>query len=615
MDGRLLGRQHEEEHRNIGLNVQLTLEELDRLSLVMQAPSGGPVEEPPIAIGEHILRCLVAEEMEAREAGRRAGGAAGRNAAAAMHRWNLLQNGLITVADAERILRQYLEAESTAALQELEGDENDSTEEVASKLTKLSLAGSSPETRLQPLTPPRSRGVSLAESNDADTVKESGSYFKELCYHKLRSTTVLLEQGKDAYGSPNCNNNNADTYSVHSHNSHASSSGPQTSSHHTQSNPDPSNECGRLHDLHVADCSDTHFYLLQPFEHATVAACTDCTIVIGAVAGLLHVVDCERTTITSAARRVVVSNSFDVVHYLFTPSPPLLVGDNRGCQFAPYNTYYEGLRDDLLATGLAATLRSTNSSGSGSDIFTSPARGSADSGGRNSPTMLPALQCASNKWKVPVEISKLEVPQLPNIPPPGSPTTDGSPSSPAADDLALKSSVDLAMKTPVLLPASEFEILLVPVESEEARLRRQLMVQPYDENNNDEDNPMRTSPASDMVGEETGDTTTVYSNASSLTGDRDRNDHPGPVESDYCRILADLLTLSPFHMPNEYERRAIVKAERVRAIQQAMMELSEQQRASLQEELNRGFRDWLVTSGNLRQVLDLVHLEKKIGGQ
>jgi hypothetical protein len=29
--------------------------------------------------------------------------------------------------------------------------------------------------------------------------------------------------------------------------------------------------------------------------------------------------------------------------------------------------------------------------------------------------------------------------------------------------------------------------------------------------------------------------------------------------------------------------------------------------------LNRGFRDWLVTSGNLRQVLDLVHLEQDAG--
>ena len=35
----------------------------------------------------------------------------------------------------------------------------------------------------------------------------------------------------------------------------------------------------RSHDLqHVADCADTTFYLLQPFEHATVAGCADCLL-------------------------------------------------------------------------------------------------------------------------------------------------------------------------------------------------------------------------------------------------------------------------------------------------------------------------------------------------
>jgi TBCC domain-containing protein 1 len=34
-------QRHKEEHRKVGLNVQLTLEELDRLNLVLQAPSGG----------------------------------------------------------------------------------------------------------------------------------------------------------------------------------------------------------------------------------------------------------------------------------------------------------------------------------------------------------------------------------------------------------------------------------------------------------------------------------------------------------------------------------------------------------------------------------------------
>ena len=34
-------QRHKDEHRKVGLNVQLTLEELDRLNLVLQAPSGG----------------------------------------------------------------------------------------------------------------------------------------------------------------------------------------------------------------------------------------------------------------------------------------------------------------------------------------------------------------------------------------------------------------------------------------------------------------------------------------------------------------------------------------------------------------------------------------------
>jgi len=365
------------------------IEELDRLHLVLQAPSGGSVDEPPVAIGEHILKILAMEEMESRQ---------GKPANTPMsHRWNLMQNGLITVADAERILRRYLEEELTMAA--LDGDCDNTSDDVTSKLSKLSIGCGGH----QPISPPRSRGVSIAESEHG----KDDNYLKELSYQKLRSTTVLLEIGKDTNGgsgggraSPT--HSTANSTDGKSSVASGKSSVASTSSAHQSGK---AQESGRLHDLHIADCSDTTFYLLQPFEHATIAACTDCTIVVGAVAGLLHVVDCERTTITSAARRLVVSNSFDVVHYLFTPSPPLLVGDNRGCQFAPYNTYYEGLREDLLATGLAAVLRSASgtSSSNGSvagDTTASPGRGHQRS---ESPTStLPTLQCASNKWKIPV---------------------------------------------------------------------------------------------------------------------------------------------------------------------------------------------------------------------
>ena len=311
-------------------------------------------------------------------------------------------------------------------------------------------------------------------------------------------------------------------------------------------------------------------YLLQPFEHVTLAACTNCTVVVGAVAGMLHVVDCEKTKITAAARRILVSNSSDVLLNVFTPSPPLLVGDNRACQFAPYNTYYDGLRDALVSTGLGAAVMQENHSPFHSN------RGLETDGA------WPSLQCASNKWKQPLELSKLEIPQVPlagGTSPGGSPTSPTASASPGADDKAVSGGKpgtgnDACLHAPILLPSSEFQVLFVPWESDASKQRRL-----------------------DSKVEESKD-------AEGAAG--------SPMESQYCRLLAEILQLSPFRLPTEYERRALVLADRMRNIQQAMQKnLTEEQRERFEEELNRGFREWLVSSGNLRQVLDLIQLEKR----
>jgi hypothetical protein len=296
-------------------------------------------------------------------------------------------------------------------------------------------------------------------------------------------------------------------------------------------------------------------YLLQSFEHATISACSNCTIVVGAVAGLLHVVDCEKMTITSAARRILVSNCNDVSHYIFTPSPPLLVGNNRNCQFAPYNTYYDGLREDLLATGLAGAVVSADNV-----VIDDSIHG-------------PALQCASNKWKQPVELNKIcDVLKMHSMP-----KSAGA----YADDKALsKTGNEDTMQTPTLVPASEFQILFVPFESLQNKQRR--LQQEED----------------------------ILMNAG---GDDMSSDSPR-FGSLFCHCLADVLQLSPFRLPTEYERRALAKADRIKKLQQIIEnDLTPEQQLKLEEELNRGFRDWLVTSGNLRQVLDLVHLESKVG--
>lgn len=430
----------------------------------------------------------------------------------------------ILLGDVEQELRRHLEFELVMnGVDQLEEEPSTEEDNTAKALARLKLSGGSER-----------------EDNSHERAKQpQNQYLKELTYTKLRGTTILLKP-----------------------------SPPEPSSGASLASGEPNfvgslSSAGRLHDLTITECSDAHFYLLQPFEHATISRCTGCTIVVGAIAGLLHVVDCEKTKITSAARRILLCSSSDVQICMFSPSPPLIVGDNRNCQFAPYNTYYDGLREDLLATGLAAAVVTENQS---------PYHGATKN--PDVEGAWPPLQCASNKWKQPIELAKLEVPHVPGSPAGGSPTSSGALASPGADDKAMGkagSGGDATMHAPVLLPASEFHILFVPVEIDASRTRKT---------------------------------------------ETEENDAPegGPLDSQYCRLLADVLHLSPFRLPVEYERRVMMKAERMRNIQQAVQKnLTPEQQIRFEEELNQGFREWLVTSGNLRQVLDLVHLERRGG--
>jgi len=510
-DADVLIRRHDEEHGDIGLNIRFTSDDLDRLNLVLQAPSGGLIDDPPL----YIADIMPSEPFES--------------------------YGGILLEEVENEIRRHLEMELLHINNEEHSQQHEEKEDIVDGTTK----------EFAKLGLKDTKDISEGDPKARLNARSSGvdDYHKELNYTKLRGTTILLKP-----------------------NSHPDNSAPNTSNQrqkHTESPmasaPSLPNN-GRLHDVHVTDCSDAHIYLLQPFEHATISACTNCTIVVGAVAGLLHMVDCERIKITSAARRVLINNCFDLSHFIFTPSPSLLVGDNRSCQFAPYNTYYDGLREDLLATGLAAAVLSQENMVIGDSLYG------------------PALQCASNKWKQPVELAKLsELPQVHSIPP--RPSSNGS--TPGADDRALNvtGTGEDAMKTPTLVPASEFQVLFVPLESEAYKQRRLLQGL-------------------------NGDDTTVHT-----TGNEDSSIVTGPnsgIGSQYCHNLADVLHLCPFRLPPEYERRALVKAERMRSLQQAIQtDLSPVQQLKLEEELNRGFRDWLVTSGNLRQVLDLVHIESR----
>lgn len=522
---------HDAEHESIGLDVLLGKEDVERLNLILQAPKGGLIDDPPLWISE-LLPSV--DEMQV--------------------------YGGLSLEEVEREIRRHLETELWKEDIGLK-DDADETKEGPDGLGK------------------EMKNLTLNDGDETDTsgrlnmnkvINAQGGntkMHKELTYSKIRGTTILLK--------PNPNNKVRTMAASNSHTQNSNDAGSTNESSHAHATTGAELAHvtnGRLHDIHVSDCSDAHIYLLQPFEHATLSGCTGCTIVVGAVAGLLYVVDCERTNITSAARRVLVSNCFDVTHSIFTPSPPLLVGDNRRCQFAPYNTYYDGLREDLLATGLAAAVLSPDNVVIGDSVHG------------------PALQCASNKWKQPSELSKLSDLLHPTIP--QRQKSSGS----ISDEKALSKTGggEDTMHAPTLVPASEFQVLFVPLESEANRNRR------LAEEAREEEMTVHTAGSEEN------------SIASANTHGTHGTHRGGGIGSNYSHNLADVLQLSPFRLPTEFERRALVKADRMKSLQQAIQtDLTQEQQMKLEEELNRGFRDWLVTSGNLRQVLDLVHLESK----
>ena len=107
-----------------------------------------------------------------------------------------------------------------------------------------------------------------------------------------------------------------------------------------------------LQDVHVANCHGSFLYMLLPVRFAVVQSCEDCTIVVGACQGVLSLERCTRVTIMCCGQQLRVSNCIDCTVHTYTTHPPVLLGDNRGLKFAPYNTFYHDLPTHLQCTGL-----------------------------------------------------------------------------------------------------------------------------------------------------------------------------------------------------------------------------------------------------------------------
>jgi len=80
-------------------------------------------------------------------------------------------------------------------------------------------------------------------------------------------------------------------------------------------------------------CSRATLYLLSPFASASLFSCSDCTIVMSAVAGVVLLSSCERIQITVACPKLILRNCLDCDMRIATLTATLISGDSRGLTF------------------------------------------------------------------------------------------------------------------------------------------------------------------------------------------------------------------------------------------------------------------------------------------
>ncbi|CAL8467086.1 g6622 [Coccomyxa elongata] len=269
--------------------------------------------------------------------------------------------------------------------------------------------------------------------------------------------------------------------------------------------------------LRVTDCHDTVVYALAPLNYAKIAGCSDCTVMIGAVGRVLKVERCERVQLVASAVRLSIASCHDCVFYLGVNRPPLLLGDNRFLQMAPYNTQYERLPVHMAKAGVTAE---------------------------------------PNLWNRPVTLGREHRPATPD--------------SDSATSAAGKARMPFT-----LLPPDKLLPLMVPFKG---------------------------GPGPLCGGAASGGESRMSADVGSFVGLGDSGGGgSGP------------LAPSPFRLPAVYEEAKERKVSAVSDLRNAVKAaaLDDGKKRELQAVIQSYFKDWLMTSGNMRQVYDLARMERE----
>ncbi len=105
--------------------------------------------------------------------------------------------------------------------------------------------------------------------------------------------------------------------------------------------------------VRILDCHDSVIYILAPIKWCQVVSCTNSIVVLGAVGQSLRVEYCERLQVVAVTSHTVINTCHDCIVYAASNRPPLIVGDNRFVQLAPYNSGYDNLEQHMAVSGVS----------------------------------------------------------------------------------------------------------------------------------------------------------------------------------------------------------------------------------------------------------------------
>lgn len=111
-------------------------------------------------------------------------------------------------------------------------------------------------------------------------------------------------------------------------------------------------DCEDIKRMHVTDCHDAVVYCLAPLKWVSISCCTNSIVVLGAVGSSVRVQRSEKLQVIAVTSHLVVNTCHDCIFYVATNRPPLLLGDNRFIQLAPYNAGYEHLEEHMISCGI-----------------------------------------------------------------------------------------------------------------------------------------------------------------------------------------------------------------------------------------------------------------------